>query len=30
MTPEEFGAFIHAELARYRALAREHRIVLDN
>jgi tripartite-type tricarboxylate transporter receptor subunit TctC len=30
MTPEEFGAFIHAELARYSALAREHRISLDN
>jgi len=30
MSPEQFGAFIQAELARYSALARERRISLDN
>jgi tripartite-type tricarboxylate transporter receptor subunit TctC len=29
MSPEQFGAFIRAEIARWRALAREHRIQLD-
>jgi len=30
MSPEQFGAFIQAEIARWRALAREHRIQLDD
>jgi len=30
MTPEQFGAFIQAELARYRALARERKLTLDD
>ena len=30
MTPEQFGAFIQAELARYRALARERNLTLDD
>ena len=29
MSPEQFGAFIQAELARYSALARERKIQLD-
>jgi tripartite-type tricarboxylate transporter receptor subunit TctC len=30
MTPERFGAFIQAELARYRSLARERNLTLDD
>jgi len=30
MSPAEFGAFIQAELARYRALARERKLSLDD
>jgi len=30
MTPERFGAFIQAELARYRTLARERNLTLDD
>jgi len=30
MTPEQFGAFIQAELARYSALARERKLSLDD
>jgi tripartite-type tricarboxylate transporter receptor subunit TctC len=30
MSPEQFGAYIRAELARYSALARDRKIALDN
>ena len=30
MTPEQFGSFIQAELARYAALARERKLTLDD
>jgi tripartite-type tricarboxylate transporter receptor subunit TctC len=30
MTPEQFGTFIRADIARWRALAREHNISLDD
>ena len=30
MTPEQFGAFIKADLARWTALARERNIQLDS
>jgi len=30
MSPEQFGAFIQSELARYRALARERKLSLDD
>jgi tripartite-type tricarboxylate transporter receptor subunit TctC len=30
MTPEQFGKFIQADIARWSALARERNISLDN
>jgi hypothetical protein len=30
MTPEQFGRFIQADIARWSALARERRISLDD